>query len=196
VSQHVSTTHLLGLVHAGDNAARAELIEHTMRRFQVLARRMFRGYANLRSTVDTDDVAQRAMIRLHKALRHVQPMNGRELFGLAARQIRWVLLDVCRRLADAPTISFTDKPDRIEPNDQEGEPSDLCAWTEFHERINGLPHEQRELFDVLFYQGVTQVDAAKLLGIPLRSLKRRWQEAKLRLRDGMRGEWPTAEVKR
>jgi RNA polymerase sigma-70 factor (ECF subfamily) len=78
--------------------------------------------------------------------------------------------------------------------DLAGEPSTLAEWCEFHERITTLPDADRELFDLLLYQGLTQPEAANVLEIPLRTLKRRWQGAKLRLHEILRGEWPSHEV--
>jgi RNA polymerase sigma-70 factor (ECF subfamily) len=68
-----------------------------------------------------------------------------------------------------------------------GEPSHLAAWAEFHEQIQGLPHEERQVFDLLWYQEMTQPEAAALLGMSERTLKRRWQSARLRLHDKLQG---------
>ena len=74
-----------------------------------------------------------------------------------------------------------------------GEPSDVLEWGEFHKRIESLPNEEREMFDLLFYEGISQPEAAAILRTSLRTVKRRWQRARLMLRDAMRGEWPALE---
>jgi hypothetical protein len=43
------------------------------------------------------------------------------------------------------------------------------------------PDEDRAIFDLLLYHGMTQPEAAEVLGIPLRSFKRRWQAVRLQL---------------
>ena len=40
---------------------------------------------------------------------------------------------------------------------------------------------------LLFYEGLTQEEAAKVLGISLRTVKRRWQSARCRLYDAFNG---------
>jgi DNA-directed RNA polymerase specialized sigma24 family protein len=37
------------------------------------------------------------------------------------------------------------------------------------------------VFDLIYYQGLTRVDAAGLLGVSERTVKRRWRAARLRL---------------
>jgi RNA polymerase sigma-70 factor (ECF subfamily) len=44
-----------------------------------------------------------------------------------------------------------------------------------------LPDEEREVVNLLFYGGLTQQEAARVLGVSLRTVKRRWQSARCRL---------------
>jgi RNA polymerase sigma-70 factor (ECF subfamily) len=74
--------------------------------------------------------------------------------------------------------------------DESQEPSRLAAWTEFHAQTEALPEEEREVFDLLWYQGLPQAEAAGLLGVSERTVKRRWQAARLRLHEALRGEPP------
>jgi RNA polymerase sigma factor (sigma-70 family) len=192
-SSSTQVQRLLELLHCGHDSARAHLLEHGLERFRLLARRMLRRQQDLRALGETDDVVQHTLIRLHRALAQVKPTTARDFFGLAARQIRWVLRDFARKHAVAKCVTF---PGHLaledEPHDGAGEPTDLLEWADFHDKIDALPDEEREVFDLLLYQGMTQADAAALLGISLRSLKRRWQRARLRLRDALRGQWPSA----
>jgi DNA-directed RNA polymerase specialized sigma24 family protein len=41
---------------------------------------------------------------------------------------------------------------------------------------------------LLYYEGLSQDDAAKLLGVTTRTIKRRWQSAKLKLFKGLQSE--------
>ncbi len=72
------------------------------------------------------------------------------------------------------------------------EPSSLAEWSEFHEAVERLPEEEREAFDLLWYQGLSQPEAAELLGVSPRTIKRRWRSARLLLHDALRGAWPGA----
>jgi RNA polymerase sigma factor (sigma-70 family) len=180
-----STTHLQSLLDSlrkGHDSALEPLLHHSMNRCRALAHRMFRRHRDLRTLDETDDVLQRAMVRLYRTLAQIRPPTVLAYFGLAARQIRWVLCDLARKHAATKHVSPTTED---EPHYKGGEPSDLMEWTEFHEKIDALPDEEREVFDLLFYQDVSQADAAALLRISVRSVKRRWQRARLLLRDAL-----------
>ena len=66
-----------------------------------------------------------------------------------------------------------------EASDLTHEPSRLAVWTEFHRQVADLPEEDREVFDLLWYQGLTQAEAAAVLGISERTVSRRWISARL-----------------
>jgi RNA polymerase sigma-70 factor (ECF subfamily) len=187
---------------AGDQAARGELVEHASRRLLRLTRQMLKGFSRLKRWEETDDVCQNAMMRLLKALQEVTPHSTREFLALAALQIRRELLDLARKYYGPEGIG-ANQASHILRDDSNGtpaalsnkadstmEPDRLAIWTEFHRRIDALPEEEREMFDVLWYQGLTQGEAATLLGISLATLKRRWQSARLRLHDMLQGGLP------
>lgn len=76
----------------------------------------------------------------------------------------------------------------IDPPDVRHEPSSLAQWTELHEQIGALPEDEREVIGLVFYQGLTQAEAADLLGISLRTLQRRWHDALCKLHRVWSGE--------
>jgi len=51
------------------------------------------------------------------------------------------------------------------------------VWSEFHEHVEKLPDDEREVMDLLWYQGLTQEEAAAVLKVSDRTVKRRWQSA-------------------
>jgi RNA polymerase sigma-70 factor (ECF subfamily) len=51
------------------------------------------------------------------------------------------------------------------------------------EMLNSLTDEQRKLIDIIYFEGYTQADAAKELGIPLGTVKTRLRAAILKLRE-------------
>ena len=57
----------------------------------------------------------------------------------------------------------------------------LAQWAVFHQRVGDLPTHFREVFDLLWYDGLPQPEAAILLEVSLKILKRRWREARLLL---------------
>jgi DNA-directed RNA polymerase specialized sigma24 family protein len=65
-------------------------------------------------------------------------------------------------------------------------PASLLEWLEFHQRVEALPEQEREVFDLLWYEDMKQKEASEVLGVKLRTLKRRWQSARLILARTMR----------
>ncbi len=180
---------LIDLVLDGDRAAREALLAHAGDRLLRLTRKMFHGHPGLRRWEQTDDVFQGAMIRLNRALAEVPVESVRHFFNLAAVQVRRELLDLAKRHFGPRGDGANHHTDGQAADDEGGslhgraaEPEDLEGWTAFHACIEALPEAEREAFNLLFYQGLTQDEAAGVLGISLRTLKRRWHSARLMLR--------------
>ena len=181
---------LVDLAKSGDDRAKALLIDHACERLFELTRKMFRGFPGLRRWEQTDDVFQNALIRLHRALASVELESVRHFFNLAAEIVRRELLDLKKHHFGPHGDGANHHTDHQPPDEAGGslsrraeEPEDLSAWGEFHERVGRLPDEHRELVNMLFYEGLTQEEAAAVLGISTRTLKRRWQEAKQQLHE-------------
>jgi RNA polymerase sigma factor (sigma-70 family) len=193
-SDFPQTTELLrwvGRMRDGDEAARNRLFRHCSGRVERLTRRMLQDFPRVKPWEDTFDVSQQALMRLEPALRDVQINSTQHFFALAARKIRQVLLDLVRKYCGpegmaANHASFPGDrsgPAFPEPADPEGDPVTLAQWCDLQERIDQLPEEQRAVFDLLFYQGMSQVEVAAVLGVSRKTVQRRWQEALLSLHD-------------
>jgi RNA polymerase sigma-70 factor (ECF subfamily) len=61
----------------------------------------------------------------------------------------------------------------------------LAIWAEFHERAGELPEDQREVFDLVWYQGLTNAEAADVVGVSTKTIQRRWQAACLSLGEAL-----------
>ena len=75
-------------------------------------------------------------------------------------------------------------------NDPKGDndsPENLLAWAEFHEQVEELPENEREVFQLIWYSGTTQREAAELLGISERTVLRRYCRARLQLKNTFQG---------
>ena len=182
----------------GDEAARSEVINHACQRLEALTRRMLRHYPRLRRWEQTGDVLQNAVVRLHRSLATVLPESPARFYGLAAAQIRRELTDLARHHFGPEGGAAHHHTDGAEQTsgpvgnkaDNGGEPSTLAEWTEFHEKVQRLPEAEREVFDLLWYEGLTQAEAAQVLGVTERTVKNRWRSAKLELRR-LLGEGPS-----
>ncbi len=185
---------LLNLANAGDQEARGRLLDHACGRLLKLSRAMLARYPAVRRWEATDDVHMNAMMRLHRALETVQPKSVRHFFNLAATQIRRELLDFKKHYYGPLGLGRNHGTDHQSPDRPGGrfdrmahEPEDITEWTEFHEVVDGLSEEFREVVNLLFYQGLSQQEAADVLGISLATVKRRWQAARVFLHDKLGG---------
>lgn len=173
---------------AGDPAARDGLIRHAQERLRLLTRQMLRHYPHVGRWEDTSDVFQNVLVRLDRALRETTPPTPDDFLRFASALVRRELIDLARHHYgpegggthhQTPAGDhFAARPDPPAPAD---DPYQLAVWHELHQYIAALPPDERTLFDLLYYQGLTQPAAADLLSVPLRTFKRRWQEARIRL---------------
>jgi RNA polymerase sigma-70 factor (ECF subfamily) len=189
----------LARLQAGDETARDELFRHVIGRLERLTRKMLHHFPGVHRWAGTDDVLQSALIRLLRTLEAVRPTTPRDFLGLAAEQIRRELIDLARHYygpqglganhasrggADGSRDPVLAQPAPVD------EPLTLAAWCEFHEQVRHLPAEEREVVDLLFYQELTQGDAAGLLRVTKRTVQRRWQSALLKLHAVLKDHWP------
>ncbi|HBJ33577.1 MAG TPA: hypothetical protein DDZ51_02215 [Planctomycetaceae bacterium] len=179
----------------GDTAAHDELLHHACDRLLRLTRKMFHSYPKLRRWEQTDDVFQNSLVRLHRALAKVEVQSVRQFFNLAAAQVRWELLDLVKHHF-GPEGNGANHHTDGQPGDDaggalhvaEGEPNSLEGWTEFHLQVEKLSQEEQEIINLVFYDGLSQEEAAKLMGLSFRTFKRRWQAVKWKLTEALRSD--------
>lgn len=186
-------------MRAGDATAQDDLFRHLSGRMQRLTRQMLNGHPAIRRWTETDDVFQGAVVRLVRALKDVRPESMRSFFALATQQIRRELIDLARHyygpqgLGANHASGVSDKngqPAVHDLPDSTFEPSGLAEWCELHEQIERLGETEREVVDLLFYQGLTQAEAAVLLDVTVRTVQRRWHAALLQLHATLHGRRP------
>jgi len=181
---------LIDLSNKGDKEARERLIEFTANRLHKLARTMLADFPGLQRWEQTDDVFVNALLRLDSSLECVELTSPRHFFNLAAMQIRRELLDLKRHYYGPQGIGSNHHTDHQPPDESGGKlakaPSqseELERWEALHEAAAKLPEELREVFNLVYYQGLTKQGVARILGVHLSTVKRRWQEAQLLLHD-------------
>lgn len=175
----------LALLRNGSPEAREILIEHACERLRRLTRKMLRGFPSVHRWSETDDVLQAALMRLHRALESVHPQTHVEFFGLGAIQIRRELLDLAKHFHGPEGIGANHLTDTgsivVGKQEPHVEPSTLEGWSRFHEAVEGLPDDQRQVVDLVWYEGLSQPESAAALNVSLATLKRRWAAARLTL---------------
>jgi len=161
---------------------------------------MIKDFSRVRRWVDTDDVFQGALVRLWRALADVRPASVVDFSRLAALEIRRELIDLSRRYFGPQGVGAkhqsgggagdTSPPELPARADSTLDPARLALWSEFHEQVEKLPEPERAVFDLLWYQGLTQKEAAELLGVSVPTIKLRWRSARLELHTRLKGQMP------
>lgn len=181
---------LLAAMQGGEADAWGRLLEVVQERFRILAHHMVRRYQRVRHLEDTDDLLQKTWLRLQQVLKTFRPESPQVFFAISAKHMRWVLIDMARSCDREQRVRIDEMVDGQVPEIQQSrestEPITLDDWTEFHEAVEKLSEEEKEVVSLLYYQGLTQEAAADLLGVSVRTVKLRWQSAKLRLSQAVR----------
>ncbi len=172
---------------AGDEPAEPilrALLERSVHRLQHLCgnllhrsyRRLTLPPLNLRAEEMVDAVVE----RLIKAMRSVRPRTVREFFGLVNQHMRWELNDLARRLDEQP--AFVELHEDAAVATPPGGDSTLAPDARrMLQAIDQLPDEEREVFGLLRFQGLTQAEAAQVLSISTKTVQRRLNRALLLL---------------
>jgi RNA polymerase sigma factor (sigma-70 family) len=188
----------------GDTSARQRLLELTRDRLTRHARSLLHGrYARLEPLAQTDDVVQQLYVKvLQNQDRFWLNAQGEpvrslaEFFGHASAWMRDVLCDLLRkehgRDDNRPAVlpldgASSDTTPRHELASSTLDAEKVQRWTEFHEAAARLPDELRAVFDLLWYQEISQAEAAALLGIAVRTVKLRWMKARLQVQQALGG---------
>ncbi|MBM4070264.1 MAG: sigma-70 family RNA polymerase sigma factor [Planctomycetes bacterium] len=182
---------------AGDAKAKDELISCACDRLQRLTRKMLKSYPGVARWEQTDDIFQNAVIRLCRALNDTAPESVKHFLNLAALHIRRELIDLARHHygPQGPGAHHDTGAGQAETpiavaSETTMDPGKLAQWSEFHKQVEALPAEEREVFNILWYHGIPQSEAATLLNLSERTLQRRWQSARLKIFQAMNGTLP------
>ena len=156
--------------------------ERLWERVQHLARRMLRRFPKVRRWDDTDDVTNIAAIKVWKTLEAVDFESEAHYERVLAKNIRWVLLDLARRHGATNSLGANHETWHGEVESEVPcQTMELQRWTEFHEAVEDLSADTKEVFDLLWYAGLSKQSAADTLGISDKTLRNRWRTARIEL---------------
>jgi RNA polymerase sigma-70 factor (ECF subfamily) len=151
------------------------LLDRAVRRLHLLcATLLHRSYPRLTHpplSLQVEELLGAVVERLLKALRSIRPQTVRQFFALANQHMRWELNDLARRLDEqAPAAELREGLVPAPASSDSGLTPDARRMLE---AIEGLPEEEREAFDLVRVQGMTQAEAAGVLGVSAVTVKRR-----------------------
>jgi len=167
---------------AGDQPAEPivrALLDRSVRRLHLLcANLLHRHYRRLTLpplNLQTDEMLGAVVERLLRAMRAVRPQTVKQFFALVNKHMRWELNDLARRLDEQPT------PVELHEGMATAPASIESALTPDGRRmlevIDNLPEEEREAFGLVRIQGMTQAEAAEVLGVSPKTVQRRLHRA-------------------
>lgn len=168
-----------------------QLFGGVLKRLRTLVTVTLNGFPNVRRWDDTDDVLATVSLRLLKQLRKGDIHSRSHFYNLAAKSIRWTLIDLARKHAGAQ--SFAANHDSLggvipelysqKAKSDTGDPAKLVTWTEFHEAVALLPEKQREVVDFIWYHGLSVGEVAVMVALTDSAVRKRWRDARLALYD-------------
>jgi RNA polymerase sigma factor (sigma-70 family) len=182
--QTVELQRLIDRANYGDDDARWELIRRAYERLchlsAMILHRSFPRLIGAPGLIDNTDVANEIACRLYHALDEIKPATVQDFFRLAAQRIRWLLFDLAKQADRAGPKGRDDRqPVESYQNAERSEPPGGLA--ELYEQIEGLPTHEREVVDLLYFHGLTQIETAAHMGVTERTVRRYWTIARARL---------------
>ena len=151
------------------------LLDRSVRRLsQLCAVMLHRSYPRLAQpplNLRVDEMLSAVVERLLKALREARPITVRQFFALASQHMRWELNDMARRLDEQPAA--VELHDELVPAPYSTGSGPTPHTRRMLEAIDGLPDDEREVFDLVRIQGMSQAEAARVLGISPMTVMRR-----------------------
>ena len=170
------------------------LLDRAVRRLHLLcATLLHRGYPRLTRpplNVQTEEMLGAVVERLLKALRQARPATVRQFFALAGQHTRWELNDLARRLDEQPRAG--EVVDGLVPAPASSGSGLTPDGRRMVEVIDALPADEREAFDLVRIQGLTHVEAAEVLGVSTKTVKRRLDRGLLLLTERLSDLRPDA----
>ena len=182
----------------GDTAAEPvvrELLERAAGRLRLLcATLLYKSYTRLTRppvNLEADDLLGGVVAGLLTALRTTRPPTVRRFFALANQHMRWQLNDLARRLDEQPAATAVAESGVAAP------PGSTASGLSPDGRrmlgaIDGLPEDEREVFDLVGIQGLTHAEAATVVGVSEKTVQRRLNRARLLLAERLADLRPAA----
>ncbi len=182
----------------GDTAAEPiirELLERAAGRLRLLCGTLLhKSYPRLTrppANMETDELLGGIVAGLLTALRKTRPPTVRRFFALANQHIRWQLNDLAHRLDQRPAVAA------LAESGIAASPSSAVSGLSPDARrilrvIEGLPEDEREVFELVGIQGLTHAEASTVVGVSEKTVQRRLNRARVLLAERLADLRPAA----
>ena len=161
-----------------------DLLERAVQRLRLLCGALLhRSYPRLTQpplSLETDELVGGVVAGLITALQKVRPQTVRQFFALANQHMRWQLNDLARLLDQRPRMAAISESGVVTPPDS----NDSILSQDARRMllaIDGLPEEDREVFELVRIQGLMHAEAAAIVGVSVKTVQRRLNHARLLL---------------
>lgn len=175
-------TRLLEHASAGDADARATLFDVLYRELRRLAESAMRA-ERVNHTLQPTALVHEAFLRL--ASDHGRFESRAHFLGVAAAAMRRVLVDHARgrnaqkRGRGATLVTVDDLDDLPQPASED---LDLVVLDDALSRLSSLDARQGQIVELRFFGGLSVEEAAVVVGVSERTIKREWQLSRAWLR--------------
>lgn len=170
---------LLEAAAAGSHAAFGEIVSRHFQPVYRLVWRMTNGAA------DAEDVAQDAFVKLWK--NPSQLRDGVALRGWLMRVASNAVIDGSRKPRSG---ALEDVPELPDPQARPDAPLDRAqAATLVDAMIARLPDRQRQALSLVYFEGLSNIDAAAVMEVSVDALESLLSRARRSLKEGLSEEW-------
>jgi RNA polymerase sigma-70 factor (ECF subfamily) len=183
----------------GDAAAEPmvrELLERAAGRLRLLCGALLhKNYPRLTrppANLETDELLGDVVAGLLTALRKTRPPTVRRFFALANQHMRWQLNDLAHRLDNQPAAAAALAESGVAASPASADSGLSPDARRILEVIEGLPEDEREVFELVGIQGLTHAEAAAVVGVSQKTVQRRLSEARLLLAERLADLRPPA----
>jgi len=164
----------------GNEAAFRSLVDRHLPGVLALARRM------LRNEAEAEDVAQEALLKLWRSRDALEV----GLYGLKP-WLRRVVSNLCiDKMRSSQRLTVTDDvPEQAEPAEQLAQLEAQDASRRVEGAIKVLPDRQRTALTLFHYEGLSQIEVGRIMGVSDEAVESLLARARRTLKEALRNEW-------
>jgi RNA polymerase sigma factor (TIGR02999 family) len=167
-------TELLHLWRQGDRAAENELFARVLPKLRSLARYLMKGERKGHTLQSADLVGTVYMKMVRAKDRDWQ--NRAHFFAIAGRAMRRYLIDYARGRPDVEHIALDGVKDFLRADSDRVELA--INIDQLLEKMSQVHPEWCTLVEIKYFLGLTDEEAADVLGLKVRTMQRKWRDAR------------------